>query len=472
MSRAFRLTVFLAIVGTLPALVAGQDLGSSNKLFGGAKTTAAKTVKKAAPKHRPAAAKPTSAAKKKAPEPRTTAKAAPKTTLKVTTKPTAKATPKTDKTNKTPTATASSKPKFTEFKDTKIEVNNSGWKEIKTPVTPAAESLFEKLIQEGNVARDARNYIAAESAYKRAAGIKSRDARAVYGLGNLYSDQQRWEDAEKSFRTALQIEPSDAVARIALSYVLSQPVAVANLSDRYEEAEKLARRAIDLAPSNPLASDQLGVALELRGLISSETENAYRRAIQLDPTFAPAYAHLGRLLRRRGMTQESAASYQNAVQRSSDVGTMIVVADVMQSEQRYTESEQLLKTALDRDPRNPSALILLARALMTKGSFADAEMVLKRTLSVSPDGFLPHSLLGTLYLRQGNLDLAENSLLQALRFVPASEKRRLSQQFEAVGDGYVKGGRGLNAERSYRQALNLDPGNAALTAKLTKAHVG
>ena len=461
MSRVFRLTVFVAVLGALPAILNGQDLGSSNKLFGGAKTTA-KTVKKATPKHKPTVVKTAPAAKKRSPAPKSSAKTTPKTTPK--------ATPKTDNTNKKPSTTAASKPKFTEFHNTKIEVGNSGWKEIKTPVTPANEAQFEKLIHEGNVARDARNYIAAESAYKRAGGVKPRDPRAIYGLGNLYSDQQRWEVAEKSFRAALQIEPSDAVARIALSYVLSQPIAVANLSDRYEEAEKLARQAIELAPANPLAFDQLGVALELRGLISSETEKAYRRAIQLDPSFAPAYAHLGRLLRRRGMTNESAAAYQSAVQRSTDIGTMIVVADVMQSEQRYVESEQLLRSALDRDPRNPSALILLARALMTKGGFADAETLLKRSVSVTPDGFLPYSLLGTLYTRQGNFDLAENALLQALRFVPSSEKRRLSWQFEAVGDGYVKGGRGMNAERPYRQALNLDSGNAALIAKLAKAH--
>ncbi len=461
MSSTFRVLIFIAVFGALSLCVSGQDLGSSNKLFGGAKKTAAKTVKKAAPKHRPTVAKTTPAVKKKAPLPKTTAKAIPKTE-------------KTDKKGDkiTPTTTTTSKPKFTEFQNTKIEVGNSGWKEIKTPVTPANESLFEKLIQDGNRARDDRNYGAAESAYKHAAGIKPRDPRAIYGLGNLYSDQQRWEDAEKSYRVALQIEPADPVARIALSYVLSQPVAVANLSDRYEEAEKLARRAIELAPGSPLAYDQLGVTLELRGLILSETENAYRKSIQLAPEFAPAYAHLGRLLRRRGLIQASADAYQTAVRYSKNVGTMIVVAEAMQSEQRYAESEQLLRMALDRDPRNPSALILLGRALMTKGDFTEAETILKRSIAVSPDGFMPNSLLGSLYTRQGNFELAENALLQALRSVPGSEKRRLSQQFETVGDRYLKGGRRMNADRAYRQALTLDPGNAAVTAKLAKAHGG
>ncbi len=468
MSSAFRLLITIGLLSVLSICVTGQDLGSSNKLFGGSKTrTPAKTAKKPVAKHKPAV-KPAATTAKKTSASKKTATAKADSTAKK--KPSS---PNTAKVIGKPGDTTVAQPKFTGFKDAKtakVEVKTSYPKEIKTISNAAADVLFERLIQDGNNARDDRNYSAAEAAYRRAAGIKPRDPRAVYGLGNLYSDQQRWEDAEKSYRTALQIDPRDTIAHIALSNVLSQPVSVPDLSDRYEEAEKLARRAIQLGPANALAFDQLGVALELRGLISSETENAYRKSIQLDPSFAPAYAHLGRLLRRRGLAVESAAAYQSAIQRSTDVGTMILVAEVMQSEQRYAESEQLLRMALDKDPKNQSALLLYGRALTTQGNFADAEKILKRSLEVSPDGFMPNSLLGTLYSRQGKFELAENALLQALRFVPANEKRRLAQQFEAVGDGYVKTGKRGAAERSYRQAMALDAANITLAGKLAKTH--
>ena len=455
MSSVFRHLVLISSLSAISICVSGQDLGSSNKLFGGSKT-GTKSVKKSTPKRKPAVAKTTTTPKKKSPPPKTVAKT----------------TPKTDKTNHKPAqVTAAARPKFTEFqnaKATNVEVNTKYPTAINSPGGAAAEALFERLIQDGNTARDDRNYSGAETAYRRAMGIKPRDPRAIYGLGNLYSDQQRWEDAENSYRTALQIDSRDPIAHIALSYVLSQPVAAPNLADRYEEAERLARRAIDLGPQSPLAFDQLGVALELRGLISAETENAYRKSIRLDPGFAPAYAHLGRLLRRRGLTKESGAAYQSAIQRSTDVGTMILVAEVMQSEQRYVESEQLLRMALDKDPKNPSALLLFGRALTTHGNFADAEIMLKRSLAVSSDGFMPNGLLGALYTRQGKMELAENALLQALRFVPLNEKRRLSQQFESVADGYLKAGKRVNAERSYRQAMVLDPESVSLAAKLAR----
>ena len=472
MSSFFRLLIVAGSLGMMSLSAGGQDLGSSNKLFGGTKAAGTgKTVKKTPAKRKPATAKVTAppkvaASKKETPKAKT-AKA-----TKPPTPDTSAAKIKKPSTGSTKTfPKASPKTSRVEIKQSHPKENTPSKPKIPdVPISAASNELFENLIGDGNNARDDRNYSAAETAYQRARAIKPKDARAVYGLGNLYSDQQRWEDAETAYRTALQLDPRDANAHIALSYVLTQPVPIDNLSDRYEEAETLARRAIQLSPANPLAFDQLGAALELRGLIASETENAYRKSIQLDPSFAPAYAHLGRLLRRRGLTRESAAAYDNAIRLSTDVATMILVAEVMQSEQRYSESEQLLRTAIAGDPKNPAALLLLGRALTTQGNYIEAEQMLRRSLSVSPNGFMPNSLLSVLYMRQGRFEQAENALLQALRSVPANEKRRLAQQFETVGDGYFKAGKRANAERSYRQAISLDAQNTGLGVKLAKTH--
>lgn len=425
--------------------ILGQDLGSSNNLFRN-KKAASTPAKSASSKRKTTPAKPRNSVK----------------TTTVASKSTKKGRNSTPTVKKPEPESVAALPK----KSTVIAVKPPA---IAIPSSPAIDEQFEKLIVDGNTARDDRNYAAAESAYNRAKNLKPKDSRAIYGLGNLYSDQQRWEDAEISYRAALKLDPANAIVNVALSYVLSQPIIVPNLSDRYDEAELFARRAIELAPSNALAFDQLGVAMELRGLISEETENAYRNAIRLDPSFTPAYAHLGRLLRRQGNLKESAAAYDNAVKRSNDVPTLILVADVMQSEQRYAESEPLLRKAVENDPKNPTGLLLLGKALTTLGNFADAEKFLLRSLTVSPNGFMPNCLLGSLYARQGKYELAENALLQALRFVSPNEKRNLSIQFEMVGDGYMKTGNASNAERAFKQAITLDAERGSLAAKLAKS---
>ncbi|HVF46421.1 MAG TPA: tetratricopeptide repeat protein, partial [Pyrinomonadaceae bacterium] len=431
---------------------AGQDLGSSNKFLLGVKKSGPppKATKKTPPKSK---AKPeiSSAKKSVAKKPPSTAATKAKTPPKKSTETSSKAT-RVENRPATPTK--------------KVEIASAPPAERFQFGSATDEELFEDLIEQGNVARDDRNYAAAEAAYEKARPIKPRDWRAVYGLGNLYADQHRWEEAEKAYRTALQIEPGFAITYVALSFVLTQPVIAPNLPDRYKESERHARKAIQLAPSNAMAFDQLGVALELRGQIGAETESAYRTAIKLNPGFAPAYAHLGRLLRRRGLTRESESLYKQAIERSTDIAT---VADIMQSEQRFAQSEKLLNNALKEDPRNPSALLLLGRALTALGRFDGAEAALKKNLAVSNNGFMGRSLLAALYLRRGDPQAAERMLSEALAFAGSFGKLRLSRQFEEVGDAYMKSFNRPMAERAYRRAIDLDAERDTLAAKLSRA---
>lgn len=432
-----------------PLFAPGQDLGSSSGLFSN-------------PKSRKPAKTP---AKKTVPKPKKTAAAAIKKSL-----PKSKSVARTARNSNKPRVAgrrsqvaSEQSPKPPMLPPTNLVIT------VGDKTTGDFEEFFERAIEEGNQARDARQYTTAEAAYLRAQNLKIKDSRAIYGLGNLYSDQQRWEEAERAYRTAIAIEPAAPEAYIALSYVLTQPIVGKKLAARYAEAKKYAERAIKIDPKNAFAHDQLGVALELGGKISEETQNAYRKAIELDPKFALAYAHLGRLLRKTGAADESAAAFSRAIEFAVDVPTMILVADVMQSQQRYIESERLLRRALKTDERNPTALYLLGRALTTRGSYEEAERVLKKSADVSPNSFVSYALLGSMAMRRERFDEAEEYLMNAARVVSPNEKKRLAQEFEAVGDGLVRAGKNADAVRVFRRAAALDKGKRSLLNKLAKA---
>ncbi len=438
----------------LPMIAFGQDLGSSSGIFSNPKTKKPVTTVKTPPKK---VAPKATAAKRSAPRAKTTLRTA-RTVTKTKVKPSAKNQPTETIVAETPKPVVP-KPS-TDIVITVSDKSNSDFDEI-----------YENSIEEGNTARDAREYTKAESAYLRAQSLRNRDSRAVYGLGNLYSDQQRWEEAERAYRTAMEIEPTAPESYIALSYVLTQPIIGATLAERYSEAENLARRAIELDPKNAFAYDQLGVALELGGKIGQETQGNYRKAIKLEPTFALAYAHLGRLLIKNGLTDQSNAAYSEAIKLAADVPTMILVADVMQSQQKFNESEQLLRRALKEDEKNPTALYLLGRALTVRESYDEAEKVLKKSAEVSPKSFISYTLLGSMSVRRGKFADAEKYLMKAVRIVSENEKKRLAQEFEAVGDGYLRAGKNKDAARVLRQAVTLDKEKTGLAEKLAKAQV-
>ncbi|HEX8138662.1 MAG TPA: tetratricopeptide repeat protein [Pyrinomonadaceae bacterium] len=338
----------------------------------------------------------------------------------------------------------------------------------------AAAELEEKVedaLDEGNEARDARKYTEAERAYRSALQLKAREWRAAYALGNIYTDQQRWEEAERSYRQAVEWNQLSADAQMALSFVLVQPRTGGNNAKRLADAEAAARRAIQLQPSNAVAYDRLGAALETRGVLTSDTEAAYRRSVELDPQSAIAHVHLAHLLRKMNRAGEADPFYQKAVELARDAPTLVLIAETLQSENRFDDSEPLLRRALEMDARNPSANYFLGRSLVLKKRYGEAEPLLKTAIEVSPRSFAPYYVLGSAYLRAERLEDAERILNRAAEFASAGDRKLLAGSYglSGVGDAYLKAGRARDATRAYERAVALDPSNTELQSKLADA---
>ncbi len=341
-----------------------------------------------------------------------------------------------------------------------------------TRVRPSAvEDKIEELLDKGNEARDARRLTEAEESYQGVLKLKARDARGAYGLGNVYSDQQRWDDAEAAYRNSVVWAPNNADAHIALSVVLVQPRAGGDNAKRFADAEAFARKAVQIDPKNAVGWDRLGVALQSRGIFNSETEHSYRRAIEMDPQFAVAYAHLARTLNKLGKSSESPALYEKAIELAKDPATMNLIAESLQAEQLWPQSEPVLKKALDMDARNPTSLFLMGRYLVVYKRYQEAEPYLKSATELSSRAFQPFNLLGRAYLGMDRFSDAEATYERASSIAAAGERKQLAGMFgfEGVGDGYLKARQKENAVRAYQRALELDPGNNGIAQKLARA---
>lgn len=340
-----------------------------------------------------------------------------------------------------------------------------------TAASTVSEDRIEDLLEKGNQFRDSRRFAEAEDAYQSILKLKPRDGRAAYGLGNIYSDQQRWEEAETSYRNAANWSPTDVDALVALSVVLVQPRAGGDNAKRFADAEHFARRAVQLQPKNAVAWDRLGVALQGRGLFNNETENAYRRAVELDPEMAVAYAHLARVLNRLGRRTDAEPLYEKATQLAKDPPTLNLIAESLQAEQQWQNSEPVLKRVLELDGRNPTGLYLMGRMLVVFKRYQESEPYLKLATEVSPRAFQPFNLLGRTYLALDRFEEAEVTYERAASFASPGDRKQLAGNygFAGVGDGFMKAKKKPSAVRAYRRALELDPGNKDLEEKLARA---
>jgi predicted AlkP superfamily phosphohydrolase/phosphomutase/tetratricopeptide (TPR) repeat protein len=130
---------------------------------------------------------------------------------------------------------------------------------------------------EGNTDAALRYFREAEQAKLRLPSVHIR-------LGEVYLKQRHWEDAERAFRLALEIDPENAMA----SYGLGD--AVLHLG-RAEEAVEHTLRAVGLMHYFPRAHYQLGVALVKLGWLERAAQ-AFKTAVGLRPGFVRAHRYL------------------------------------------------------------------------------------------------------------------------------------------------------------------------------------
>jgi tetratricopeptide (TPR) repeat protein len=113
----------------------------------------------------------------------------------------------------------------------------------------------------------------------------------------IEEDESRWDEAEKAYRTAIEMDPGIAAASTNLGNLLFR-------QGRSAEAEELYRGAIQGDPDQPQAYYNLGF-LKLDAGRADLAIVFLQKALTLDPEFADARFNLGVALEREGRIAEA-----------------------------------------------------------------------------------------------------------------------------------------------------------------------
>jgi tetratricopeptide (TPR) repeat protein len=133
------------------------------------------------------------------------------------------------------------------------------------------------------------------------------DAATQLSLADLYSNAGRKNDAEKTVRQLVALEPGNADALNYLGYLLAER------GQQLDEAIRLVRRALDIEPNNPNYLDSLGWAYFRRGDYD-QAEKYLAPAAQQMPRNATVQEHMGDILAKRGRWQDAIAAWTRALQ--------------------------------------------------------------------------------------------------------------------------------------------------------------
>jgi predicted O-linked N-acetylglucosamine transferase (SPINDLY family) len=131
---------------------------------------------------------------------------------------------------------------------------------------------------------------------------------------------------------------------------------------------------------------------------------------------------------------------------------LLQTAHALQQSGKYLEAERLYAEVLRSDPKNLSALMLLASTYMRRGAYSDALARLDQLLAIRPDAFEALATRGAALSAAGRHEEALANYARALAI------RRTPQLYNNRGNALLSLGRTKDAVESYDTALALDTG--------------
>jgi tetratricopeptide (TPR) repeat protein len=267
------------------------------------------------------------------------------------------------------------------------------------------------------------------------------------------------EDAITAYREAVKGDPSNAqlLAQLARIQIYSSAMLVkdATIKARLEEGLASAKQAVDLAPDNSFAHSIYAFALdwnanptlvtddrEIQKLLS-KAENEAVRALQLDNTNTLALAFY---------------------------------AEILVDEQKWTQAEQYIQQALDRDSSLMDAHRVHAYVLESLGEYTLAIEAYDRAIAITPNMTFLYLRAGANYRRLAfdspnetvQTELYEKSLEYFAQTARINEQLKVRDPvpYISIAKTYSQMGQFFIAIRNVQKTIEFQPDNPVLYGEL------
>lgn len=198
---------------------------------------------------------------------------------------------------------------------------------------------------------------------------------------------------------ALQIDPWSAEAHATLGYIR-------HYDWQFEDAEREFARAIELNPSYSMARIWYANLLMSRGRTEEALEQVHA-AQELDPFSLIVRTNVGWVLNVAGRFDEAAAQLTSALELdSSYVHARWRLADALRGAGRYTEAYDQAVQAAATTGRTPPALQSLAKASAALGRMDEVRAIRDELLEQAPTAYIPPGIMTDVFVLLGDTDSA------------------------------------------------------------------
>jgi tetratricopeptide (TPR) repeat protein len=212
---------------------------------------------------------------------------------------------------------------------------------------------------------------------------------------------------------ALWIRDNSVSTHVYLGTVLDS-------NGRTDAARSEFARAVDIGPSNALARRFLASALNDSGQTAAALQQA-EQAVELNPTDGACHRVLSTILARQGQRERAIAEARRAVELGpEDLSAYQSLSELLIGLGRDDEAIQVARNGLAVSPYDASLHYDLGLALTQKGDFITASNQFAYALLLKPDEADVHLNFGKTLLRLGNTPDGLRHLREAMRLAPDS----------------------------------------------------
>jgi tetratricopeptide (TPR) repeat protein len=283
--------------------------------------------------------------------------------------------------------------------------------------------LSEEMEPDQRDAEMKRQYAEAEKHYRHAALLNPKDARPYDGMGNVFSDQFRYDEAVLAYRKAVTLKPDWVEARLDLCKAYSS--ANRDVNAAVEECKIAIRLQPDHAEAHGILGDVYSSAhlykeaideykIQARGGPDERLAHAYENAgrypeaieewkmlIKVSPSNPEFHSWLGGLYEKAGRYDEAEGEYKTAIGLKDDWGPHLFLGKLYRDTRRYSEAIEEYKTAIRLSGNASDINKLLGSAYEQMGRYADAIEAFKAAISASTSQGEPDSLRAESYYHLG-----------------------------------------------------------------------
>jgi tetratricopeptide (TPR) repeat protein len=218
----------------------------------------------------------------------------------------------------------------------------------------------------------------------------------------------------------------------------------------WRNSETLFRHALAVTSANYLAHNNLGTALEKRGLLGEAIEQ-FQEALQDKPGYGEAHKNLGVALEKNGQTQEALKQFLLALEiNPGDADAHSKLGTALQRMGRFDEARKQFEEAIKLKPDFADAHYNLAVVLQRTGAVDEAVVQFQETLRLQPDSADAHLNLGFILQQKGQLDEGIAHYRAALEIRPDYPRAHFNLGVALSAKGSIDG-----AIAEFREALRL-----------------